>query len=154
MSCFTDPKYVFQQAFAALTPGGYFEVQDGEFPVKYVGAEPTESPFYKWTNIIVEGAAKAGRPWTNAPNYARWMREIGFEDVVEKKFYWPTSQWPKGRYLKEVAFYFQEDMLRALEAMSLKVMTVAGWSTEEIQAFLPAVRADIKDTSLHTYFDM
>jgi hypothetical protein len=149
-----DPKSVFTQAFNYLAPGGYFEMQDGSFPCKYIGETPTDCALYKWGELIVEGAAKSGRPWTNIPHYARWMREVGFEDVVEKQFYWPTSSWPKGKYFKEVAMYFQEDFLRALEGLSLKVMGSLGWSAEDVKAFLPAVKDDIRNPSIHAYIPM
>ena len=154
LSCFKDPASVLRSAFASLEPGGYLELQDGIFPFKYLGEPPIDSHLYKWNEIIVEGAAKAGRPWTNSQHYKRWMEEIGFEDVVEKHFFWPTSTWAKGRYFKQIAVYFQEDLMNVLEALSLKVMGVVGWSAEDIQAFVEGVRKDIKDTSIHAYFPM
>ena len=129
-------------------------MQDGTFPFQYIGEPPVNSDLYKWNQIVVAGAAKAGRPWTNAQHYKQWMEEIGFEDVVEKKFFWPTNGWPKGAYFKQVAAYWQADLLRGLEGISLKVMKVVGWSAEEIHAFLPAVQRDVKDTSIHAYLPM
>ncbi|KAE9365680.1 S-adenosyl-L-methionine-dependent methyltransferase [Stipitochalara longipes BDJ] len=151
LSCFKDPASVLREAFKSLNPGGYLELQDGTFPFKYIGEPPVNSDLYKWSEIVVAGAAKAGRPWTNAQHYKQWMEEIGFEDVVEKKFFWPTNSWPKGAYFKQVAAYWQADLLKGLEGISLKVMKVLGWSAEEIHAFLPAVKRDVKDTSIHAY---
>lgn len=82
------------------------------------------------------------------------MEEIGFEDVVEKSFYWPSSSWARGKYFKQIAMYFQEDILNGLEAISLRVMGLLGWSVDEIRAFLPAVRKDLKDTSVHAFLPM
>jgi hypothetical protein len=82
------------------------------------------------------------------------MEEIGFEDVVEHQFYWPTSGWPKGKYFKTLAMYWQEDLLSGLEAISLKVMGLMGWSADEIRVFLAGVRNDVKDTSIHAYLPM
>ena len=87
-------------------------------------------------------------------NYKRWMEEIGFVDVVEKHFYWPTNGWAKGKYFKQVAAYWQEDLLTGLEGISLKVMGVMGWSAEETLVFLAGVRKDVKDTSIHAYLPM
>jgi hypothetical protein len=77
-------------------------MQDGSFPFKCVDPPPTDSAVYRWGELVVEGRAKTGRPWTNVPNYATWFREIGFVDVAEKQFYWRTSPWPKGQYFKEL----------------------------------------------------
>ena len=128
-----------------------------------------ESSLYKWNELVVAGefpfigiwiiptvigAAKSGRPWNNAQHYKRWLKEAGFENVVEKHYYWPTSGWPKGKYYKQIAAYWQEDLLSGLEAISLKVMGLMGWSAEEIRVFLEDVVKDVKDTSIHAYLPM
>jgi hypothetical protein len=69
------------------------------------------------------------------PRYKGWFEEIGFKNVVEKNFYWPTSPWARGNYFKQCAMYCQEDLLSGLEAMSLKVMALLGWKEEQIEAF-------------------
>jgi Methyltransferase domain len=154
LSCFTDPASIIQKAFDSLAPGGYLELKDGTFPFKYIGEPPVDSDLYKWNEIVVAGAAKSGRPWTNAQHYKRWMEEIGFEDVVEKHFFWPSNGWPKGAYFKRVAAYWQENFLGGIEGISLKVMGLMGWSAEEIQVFLAKVRNDVKDPSIHAYLPM
>jgi hypothetical protein len=112
------------------------------------------SDLYKWSELVSAGAAKSGRPWNNAQYYKKWMEEIGFEGVIEKRFFWPTNTWAKGKYYKTIGAYFQADLLRGLEGISLKVMKVLDWTTEEIQAFLPGVRTSLKDTSIHAYCAM
>jgi hypothetical protein len=74
------------------------------------------------------------------------------QQVVEKNFYWPTSPWPKGKYFKACALYWQEDLLSGLEAISLRVMGNLGWTKEEVEALLIDVRRDIKDTAIKAYF--
>ncbi|KIW08646.1 hypothetical protein, variant [Verruconis gallopava] len=154
LSCFKDPREVLKSAYDYLNPGGILELQDGFFPFKYVGPEPVESNLYKWSEIVTEGAAKSGRPWTNAQYYKQWMEELGFEDVVEKRFYWPTSAWAKGRYFKEVSMYWQEDLLQGLEGISLKVMMLMGWKVDDIREFLEKVKDDIKDRNIHAYLSI
>jgi hypothetical protein len=130
-------------------------MQDGIFPMKYVGEPPVDSDLYKWNELALEASRRSGRPWDNTLYYAEWMREIGFEDVVEKNFYWPTSPWPKGDYFKQVAIYFQEDMLNGLEGISMKVLTkFMGWTAEEVQALLVGVKRDFRDLSIHAYLRM
>jgi hypothetical protein len=82
------------------------------------------------------------------------MEESGFEDVVERSFYWPTSPWAKGQYYRDIAMIAQEDALSSLEALSLKVIGSIGWSAEEIRNFLIDVRRDIKDISIHCFIPM
>lgn len=124
------------------------------FPFQYIGEPPTESPVYKWNELLIAGAEKGGRPWTNVKHYRQYMEDVGLEDIVEKTFYWPTSTWARGQYFKDVSLLFQEDLLNALEGVSLKVMGIMGWSVEEILVFLASVREDIKDTNMHAYLPM
>ena len=129
-------------------------MQDMIFPFEFLGEPPTESPLYQWFQIIVTGAANLGRPWTNVKNYKHWMEEIGFEDVVEKKFYWPINPWAKGEYFKRISVFAQVDFLNGLEGMSLKVMGTMGWSAEDVQGFLEGVKRDVRDPSIHCYCPM
>lgn len=151
LSCFKEPSEIIRKAFDNLAPGGLLELQDGVFPFLCVDEEPKDSAFFRWSRECTAGAAKSGRPWTNAQHYKRWMQEYGFEDVVEKRYYWPTSQWAKGRYFKEIALYFQEDLLSGVEGISTKVLASNGWSQEELQVFLPQVKSDIKNKDIHAY---
>ncbi|KAI8961508.1 S-adenosyl-L-methionine-dependent methyltransferase [Daldinia sp. FL1419] len=151
MSCFNDPASVVKQGFKHLAPGGTMEFQDGLFPMNYVGDPPTESALYRWNQLMLEGVTRLGRSWSNAQNYYRYFEEAGFENIVEKRFYWPTSPWAKGRYYKTVAAYFQEDLLSGLEGISLRVLGVLGMSLEEVRQFSEEVKKDLMDTNIHAY---
>lgn len=153
MSCFNDPRAVVLQAFASLRPGGTMEWQDALFPMSYVGEPPTAatSALCRWNELMLEGVSRLGRSWSNAQHYKRYFEEAGFEDVVERRFYWPTSPWAKGAYFKTVAAYFQADMLAGLEAMSLKVLGVLGMTPMEVREFVEEVKRDFRDTSVHAY---
>jgi hypothetical protein len=145
---------VISEAFKSLAPGGYFELQDGTFPFEYIGEPPVHSDLYRWAALCAEGSVKVGRPWTNVVNYKRWMEEVGFVDVVEKSFYWPTSSWAKGSYYKQIGALFQADMLNGLEGMSLKVIGTLGWTADEIRDLLPGVIKDLQATSITAYVPM
>lgn len=126
-------------------------MQDAVFPFEFMGDPPTEAAVYKWMHIIAEGAAKLGRPWTNVQHYKKWFEEVGFENVVEKKYYFPLNPWAKGKYYKELSVYAQKDFMNALEGMSLRIMGSMGWSADEVRAYLPAVIENVKDTKTHVY---
>jgi SAM-dependent methyltransferase len=152
LSCFEDPKSVIGKAYDALAPGGFLELQDGIFPMRWLGKPPIDSHLYRWNSLIIEAAERAGRPWTNVQYYAKWMKEKGFDTVEEKMFFWPQSPWAKGRHLKVLSQYFQADMLQGLEGMTLKLFVgMLGWSREAVLAFLVGVREDFKNTDLHAY---
>ena len=55
------------------------------------------------------------------------MEEAGFENVVERYFYWPVGAWAEGEYYKTLGAIFQHNLLAALEGMSLKALGMLGW---------------------------
>ena len=153
-ACFKDPASVLRQAFDSLAPGGYLELQDGVFPFQFIGEPPTESYLQKWGEMMMAGGEKAGRPWNNVQYYNSWLEEIGFEDVVQKTFYWPVGPWAEGEYFKQVGKLFQADLLHSLEGISLKMMGLTGWSGDEIKDFIEGLRKALLDTSIHGYLPM
>lgn len=154
-SCFKDPSSVVAKAFAALSPGGYLELQDCVMPMKYLSNIPTDSALYEWNTNILAAAELAGRPWTNVKNYPQYFQAAGFEDIVVRTFYWPTNDWPKGEYLKRVGLLFREDLMEGLEGLSMKLMMVVlGWDRERVAQLLEGVRRDLGDTKICGYAQM
>ncbi|KAF7865930.1 hypothetical protein EAF04_006094 [Stromatinia cepivora] len=151
ISCFSDPSLVIRSAYNSLAPAGYLELQDLCFPPQYIGAPPTHTAFYKWSLLCTEGAAASGRPWNNALNYKRWMQDIGFEEVVEEKFFWPVNSWARGAYFKEIGGYVLRDLSNGLEGLSLKVLGGLGWKAEEVRMLVEEVRRDLYNTDIHAY---
>jgi trans-aconitate methyltransferase len=153
LSCFSDPKAIFQKAFDALTPGGYLEMHDAMLPFQFIDASGANTSLNLWNTLITNVAAeKARRPLTNVQHYRRWFEEIGFNDVVEKKFYWPMNPWPKGKRLKHLAAWVQADFCDGIEGWTMALFTrFLGWSKEEVHVFLAKVRNDMKNTDIHSY---
>ncbi|ORY71021.1 S-adenosyl-L-methionine-dependent methyltransferase [Pseudomassariella vexata] len=151
LSCFRDPEHVIQQGFMHLKPGGIMEFQDGIFPMGYIGDMPVDSALYKWNELVMEAAALTSRPWTNVQHYKRWFEEAGFEDVNERRFYWPTNPWAKGKYFKTLATYFHLDLMNGLEGISLKLFGHLGWEVERTRAFLEDVKRDFADPRINGY---
>ena len=141
MTCFVQPKDIFTKAYDALLPGGYLEMQDSIFPMCCHDDTFEGTALDIWGKACVEGAAKLGRPWTSAPNYKRWMEELGFEDV-KKRFEAATSPWPKGKKQKEVGMWWQADLLDALGASMAVLTRGLGWETAKVERLLVDVRRE------------
>ncbi len=130
-------------------------MQDFYFPMEYPDEKkPTESALYKWNQMCLEGGAKNGRPWIHPQYYKKYLEEAGFEDVVERRFYWPIGPWAKGKYYQTLGRCTQEVLLTGLDAISFRVISALGWNIDEIRVFLAQVRNNIKDPSLHAYMNM
>jgi len=83
------------------------------------------------------------------------VEEAGFVNVCCEVYKLPLSPWPKDSKLKEIGAFNLVNMLEGLEALSLALFTrVLGWSIEEVMAFLPSVRQDIKRKEMHLLLDV
>ncbi len=50
----------------------------------------------------MEATEKVGRKANCGALYKEQMIAAGFEDVVERKYIWPSNRWPKDKKLKEI----------------------------------------------------
>jgi hypothetical protein len=116
VSCFKYPPSIIGSIFANLTPGSYFEFQDPIMPLKSIDGTLTGACLDGFRAQCMVAAEELGRPWTSGKNYGRWVGEAGFEDVVEKSYYWATNQWVKGKTQKLQALWLQENLKEGLPA--------------------------------------
>jgi ubiquinone/menaquinone biosynthesis C-methylase UbiE len=154
MTYFTNPRFVIKQTYKTYAPDSYLEMQDGVLPLHCHDDTLEGTVLEAWVKTGHEAGMKVGRPWNNAPNYKRWMEEIGFEDVREKIFEVPTNPWAKGRRAKELGMWFNADMSEALGASRVLLLKVLKWSPEKVEPFLDSVKIDLKKKEIHAYMPM
>lgn len=153
-SCLQDPPAVLRSAFNALSPSGWLELQDPTMPILCIDDSMEGTALQHWMQRICEAGEALGRCWTNSRNYKRWMEEIGFVDVEERRFAWPLNTWPKAKKDKLVATWMQEDLLTGLQGLSMGLLTRGlGWSTQEVESLLVDVRKDVKNRNIHAYLE-
>jgi SAM-dependent methyltransferase len=81
---------VLSQAFDALKPGGWFELQDLCLPLRCDdGSAAPDSPLMRWGPLMVQGAEKLGARLDVLNYMEQLMVDAGFVDV---RFEWRT--WP------------------------------------------------------------
>ncbi|KAK6526638.1 hypothetical protein TWF694_005219 [Orbilia ellipsospora] len=144
------------QAYNAIKPGGYFEILE---PAAHIisddGSLPADSSLAIWNNLFVTAASKFGRSVVEAPLYKDYLRDAGFINIHEEVFKLPNSPWPKNKLLKEAGGYQMVNFLEALEGLSLRMFQAAyNMSVDEIHVLLAKVRSDIKNKSIHTYYNL
>jgi hypothetical protein len=154
VTCFADAKAVLKSAYDALMPGGYLEIQDAVFPVSWEEAPPPDSQFLLWNQLTIEAAEAVGRPWTNTPKHADWMREIGFEDVVVREFILPCGPWMDGEKEKLLGEWMLENWMQALEGLTTRNLSRIGWSLEKSQLFVEKVKTEISSGTLKPYTEV
>ncbi|KAL4864719.1 hypothetical protein BDV12DRAFT_7925 [Aspergillus spectabilis] len=144
---------LFKQAHENLTPGGWFEICD--FTVGVFSDDDTAQKatnMQRWRDLLVEASEKFGKQFSVAGNYKQWMTDAGFKDVQEEIYKVPFSPWAKNAKLKDLGRYHQANMLEALEAYSLALMTrFLGWTVEDVLVLLAGVRKELQDRTLHIY---
>lgn len=151
-TCFKSHFKVIRSAFGAVRPGGYLELQDFMVPFVSIDDSIKGTSLERWGDLILKGSRALGKDWTRAPKYKAYMKEAGFEDVVEHRYQWPVGTWARGQRMKLLGMWCREDYLSALQAATLAVLTRGlGMSVEDIEPLLVGVRDDIKSNRVHIY---
>jgi len=151
--CFRSHKTVFEHAFNALRPGGWFEVQDVALPMVALDDTVAGTALELWVSRLLAGGKALGKDFSRVPTYKKIFEELGFVDIVERHFQWPVGTWAKGQKMKVLGAWMREDMLAGIQGGSMGVMVKGlGMTIEEVERFLVDVRADIKSNNIHGYF--
>lgn len=152
LTCFKSHPPVIKSAFDFLKPGGYLELQDCIYSFRCVDDSIKGSNLEKWMHLILKGTAALGKDWTRASEYKKYLEQVGFENVVELKFEWPVGTRARGKRMKTLGLWCREDLLAALEGVSLAVLTRGlGMTKEQLEVLLVGVRDDIKSNRIHVY---
>jgi hypothetical protein len=153
-SCFKSPLAVFKNAYSALEPGGWFEMQEVHFKPHSLDGTVEGTALQTWNEKLVEGARLlGGKDWHCAPHYSEWFQEAGFVDVVERQFSWPSNTWPKGKKQKLMGMTMLANALEGLNGVSMAVLSRAfGWSAKEVEEYLVDVRRDMEDSKFPNIF--
>jgi len=154
IASFADWPGFIQKAYDNLEPGGYLELHDHSFPLRCDDDTlPSDAPILKWANLLIESTNKIGRSCAVAPNFKDMMEGVGFVDVQEKVYKWPTNSWPRDKRAKELGEWALLASLAGVDAMTLALFTrVLGWGLEETAVFSAQVRRDMRDRGIHAYW--
>lgn len=152
MSCFKNHKTVWKNAFKALRPGGILELQDVQLPARYIDDTGEGTAMKSWNEKFMAGALALGRDFTKVGKYKQVLEEVGFVDVVEKMYVWPTGTWPRGKHMKTIGAWCREDSLAGIQGASVAILTRGcGMKIEDVEALLVDVKAEIRSNKIHAY---
>lgn len=142
-----DWKTYFERCYAALSPGGWFEVQEVLWPVKSDRQPPFESdqsPYIRWSHALADGSAKLGIDSSIPRLFKVMMEDAGFLDVGERWIRWPLGPWIQDEKLKQVGELIPSATLRILRPMTMRVLREeTGWEAEEVEKIMEGVRKDL-----------
>ncbi|KAF5021877.1 hypothetical protein F66182_6068 [Fusarium sp. NRRL 66182] len=139
--------------FENLRPGGYIEVQEISGLIQSDDGTLTEDhAVSKWCKLLGEAFTKLGLRSESFDTIKEMMRKVGFTDIVDTRFKWPTNTWPKDKKYKELGAWNNRNASEALESLTLASFIQAhGWTRDEVILFLVHVRNDLRDPKIHGY---
>lgn len=155
-SCFDDPKGVMQKIYDNLEPGGWIEYQDTAMEItgsdavadKYIRA----SSLARWLELFKAGLrGVTGRKPEVALEYAQWMREIGFVDIVERPCLIPINGWPLDPDDQLLGKFVRMDIEKVVDS-SVKLLLAGGMIQEELPSFKEAVKWSLGDCNMRGYY--
>lgn len=122
MACFLDdwPKLI-RQAYRALKPGGYFEIQDiTDFFHCDDESVPKDSFLTRWIETTEFATKKLGRPWLEVDKMViDLLKKEGYEDINEQSIKCPIGVWAKDKGLKELGMFARQMKWDGVEAFIL-----------------------------------
>lgn len=139
-----------------LKPRGYVEFQEtGGISFSDDRTLTPDQALSKWCNLLGEAFMKLGNTSIEFHEIKAIMQEVGFIDVVDKRFKWPTNFWPRDKKYKELGTWNNYNASNALESLTMVSFSRAHeWSREEVIPFLIGVRKDLNNPSIHAYNPM
>ncbi|EXK79194.1 hypothetical protein FOQG_16184 [Fusarium oxysporum f. sp. raphani 54005] len=145
-----------RKVFENLTPGGYAEFQDVDVLMQSDDNTLTEDhALRKWGVLLAQAAQEHGTRFIETDRLSHLMAEVGFVEVKETPFKWPTNRWLKERKYKELGEWSNLNTSDLLDGLSMALFTrCLGWTPEEVRVFLIDVRRDLNNPKVHAYWSM
>ncbi len=126
---FRSPFSLSEQTFLSpfrshLKPGGWIEqIEMSVVPQSDCGTVTPENIFGQWGTVSLEAGDKFGRDLRIHEQMRGFIKEAGFENVVEKVYKWPIGPWPKDSHLKQLGLWNQLHWEEGIEGWSLALLT-------------------------------
>ncbi|KAJ5093838.1 hypothetical protein N7456_009699 [Penicillium angulare] len=156
-------KRILRQAYKHLKPGAYIECHELDpKPQCDDGTMPPENPdgfsayaVHDWFDMNMRSSQEVEptRQFRIAHRIQKWMKDVGFVDVEQRKLMMPINTWPTDEYLSHLGGISERNFLDALSGWSYKPFLALGWSKVEIEVFLVDVRKSIQNRNIHAYME-
>ena len=140
---------LISQIYSHLKPGGWFEIQDLNFPWRCTGTGA------KWNDLFMEASSKLGIDNQAVGNFDAWMAEEGFVNIEHRVFLMPVGPWAKDKKQKRVGQLVRQSFYDGMEGLTrTKFTKVLGWSDEEINEIVEQVREEMMRDDTRWFWHM
>jgi hypothetical protein len=147
-----NPLSVFQKAFDNLSPGGYFEMQDLNLPIRALDNSLDGTTMQRISVLLLDTVKKVKLDPTTTGRYKTMMADVGFVDIKEVVIDWPIGTWAKGAYHKRMGAWFRRDMEVGTEGILMGLFTrVLGMTREEVLELVVELKREMRDPKIHAY---
>lgn len=129
----TWPSYI-RTCHTLLKANGWLEVQETEF--LFYNDEGVVSDEWKWCQAYQAGAKAKDLDLFCAVRAAEWMRDVGFEDVQTKVYYWPLGEWLAERgheQYRNAGSFLKAESPKLYQGILPNMVSGMGYSDEEVR---------------------
>ena len=117
------------------------------------GTLQEDGAFMDFSNKIGQASEKFGTPISDPTRWKKRLEDRGFQNVTEVIKKLPTSPWARDTRMKLLGAWEMENLLMGLQGMVTRLFQAAfGWSQEQIEVYLIALRKDIQNLRQHAYW--
>jgi len=109
---------------------------------------------YKWVDTIINLLHSIGRDCIPGKKLRKMAEEAGFVNIQETVIKIPFGPWPKDPHLKELGMLNVAQILEGLEGLSVKPLSMLGYSEEEVTVLVAHVRKELKSKAFHAYYTL
>lgn len=125
---------LLKHCFDHLSPGGWLEIQDLQFPLQCLGeiADRSVCKTLEWSDLMIKGAQIAGISPAGALQWSYLLPRLGFEGMVLEDYQMFFGEWPESEEDKVLGRMELENVRLGARGWSRPLFTkVLGMSEEE-----------------------
>jgi len=144
---------LIRQAFDALKPGGWLDIEEYEFTLQSDdGTLSDESNLAKYYRLVNQAADLLGQEFKIASSLDRFILDAGFDNVHHEEMKLPLGTWPAEKKQKEMGAFFLLTTENAYEAFGMAFFTrTLGMTIPEAQEVITAAKRESRSKKSHTY---
>ncbi|KAF5487596.1 Secondary metabolism regulator LAE1 [Colletotrichum siamense] len=146
---------LLSQAYRALKPGAWLEIQDIVPECKCDDGTMPQGQQYapaKMMDLIKDGLAQFGVDLRAGKSHEGRIKAAGFQNLVHDTKKVPVGTWPKDSRLKSIGSYARAVIYDGLHGNTIGPFTRGlGWNPVEVEVFLVQCRKEMLDDSIHPY---